>query len=63
MVREITFEESIKLNIERDYQLGYTRSGAHAADWSFKIDEYEAKDVFSRGATEIIFFSIKHGTN
>lgn len=56
--REITFEESIKLNLERDYQLGYTRSGAHAADWSFKIDEYEAKDVFSRGQQKLFFLAL-----
>ena len=56
--KETTFEESIKSSIERDFQLGYTRSGAHAADWSFKIDEYEAKDIFSRGQQKLFFLAL-----
>ncbi len=56
--KENTLEESIKSNLQRDYQLGYTRSGAHAADWAFKINEYDANDIFSRGQQKLFFLAL-----
>ncbi len=55
---ETTFEEAIKSNMERDYHLGYTRSGAHAADWTFKVDNHDAGDILSRGQQKLFFLAL-----
>ena len=38
--------------------MGYTRSGCHAADWTFKIDGYEPSQVFSRGQQKLFFIAL-----
>jgi DNA replication and repair protein RecF len=50
--------ESLAKSIERDKQLGYTRSGTHAADWSFKINGFNPAEIFSRGQQKLLFLAL-----
>jgi DNA replication and repair protein RecF len=56
--KDKNLSEAITTTIERDKQLGYTRSGCHAADWTFKIDGYEPSEVFSRGQQKLFFIAL-----
>ncbi len=56
--KEITLEEILSSSFERDKQLGYTKSGIHAADWSFRFDDYEPNDIFSRGQQKLFFIAL-----
>ena len=56
--KDKNLSEAITTTIERDKQLGYTRSGCHAADWTFKIDGYEPSQVFSRGQQKLFFIAL-----
>ncbi|MDC9725648.1 MAG: DNA replication/repair protein RecF [Gammaproteobacteria bacterium] len=49
---------SLQDAIERDRQLGYTRSGSHAADWSFTINDFNPAEVFSRGQQKLFFLAL-----
>ena len=53
-------ELSASLNdaLDRDRQLGYTRSGSHAADWSFTINGHNPAEVFSRGQQKLFFLAL-----
>ena len=53
-----TLQETISATIERDQQLGYTRSGSHAADWSFMVEGYEPSEIFSRGQQKLFFIAL-----
>ncbi len=54
--KDQTLQETLNTTIHRDLQLGYTRSGTHAADWSFRIDQHDAMILLSRGQQKL--FSI-----
>lgn len=56
--KDSSLQMTIKSTIERDRQLGYTRAGCHAADWSFKIDDYEPSEVLSRGQQKLFFIAL-----
>ena len=56
--KDSSLKDTIAATIERDKQLGYTRSGSHAADWSFKVDDYEPNEVFSRGQQKLFFIAL-----
>ncbi|PCJ32583.1 MAG: DNA replication/repair protein RecF [Gammaproteobacteria bacterium] len=49
---------SLVKSISRDRQLGYTRSGSHAADWSFRINDIDPADVFSRGQQKLFYIAL-----
>ena len=49
---------SLADSLERDRQLAYTRSGSHAADWSFTINDFNPADVFSRGQQKLFFLAL-----
>lgn len=49
---------SLQSAIDRDRNLGYTRSGSHAADWSFTINDYNPSEVFSRGQQKLFFLAL-----
>lgn len=53
-----SLKETISSTIERDRQLGYTRSGSHAADWSFKIDDHDPNEFLSRGQQKLFFIAL-----
>ena len=53
-----TLASSLSKAIERDRQLTYTRSGSHAADWSFKINDVDPADVFSRGQQKLFYLAL-----
>ena len=56
--KDKTLSETITETLERDKQLGYTRSGCHAADWTFKVDGHEPGEVFSRGQQKLFFIAL-----
>jgi DNA replication and repair protein RecF len=56
--KDLPLQEAISTSIERDRQLGYTRSGPHAADWSFKINGYDPSEIFSRGQQKLFFIAL-----
>ena len=43
---------------ERDRTLGYTRSGSHAADWSFRINGINPAEMLSRGQQKLFYLSL-----
>tara|TARA_R110001583_G_scaffold183598_1_gene342296 strand:- start:30908 stop:32008 length:1101 start_codon:yes stop_codon:yes gene_type:complete len=45
-------------NLERDKKLGYTRSGSHAADWSFNINGVDPAEIFSRGQQKLFVLAL-----
>lgn len=53
-----TLKTALAKAIHRDEQLGYTRSGSHAADWSFRINNFDPVDVFSRGQQKLFSLAL-----
>ena len=51
-------QEAISSTVSRDKELGYTRSGPHAADWSFKVGGYDPAEVLSRGQQKLFFVAL-----
>jgi len=45
-------------NLDRDIQLGYTKNGIHAADWSIRINGINPIELLSRGQQKLFFISI-----
>lgn len=56
--KNLALDESLRASIERDRQLGYTRSGCHAADWTFRINDAEPAEIFSRGQQKLFFLAL-----
>ncbi len=56
--KDIALDESLRVSIERDRQLGYTRSGCHAADWSFKVNDADPSEIFSRGQQKLFSLAL-----
>lgn len=57
-LKDQSFAEVLTQTLERDQALGYTRSGAHAADWSLRIDDADPAEVLSRGQQKLFFIAI-----
>jgi len=53
-----TLKQVLSDSIDRDRQLGYTRSGSHAADWGFKINDCDPIEMFSRGQQKLFFLAL-----
>ncbi len=56
--KENDFSEYLKGNVERDRALGYTRSGAHAADWTLRINDMDPYEMLSRGQQKLFFLAL-----
>jgi DNA replication and repair protein RecF len=56
--KESDLNSALAKNIERDNQLGYTRNGPHAADWSFKINDADPIEMLSRGQQKLFFIAL-----
>jgi len=56
--KEKDLKTSLLDAIERDRNLGYTRSGSHAADWSISINDHNPAEVFSRGQQKLFFLAL-----
>ena len=56
--KEKDLKTSLNDAIERDRHLGYTRSGSHAADWSFTINQHNPAEIFSRGQQKLFFLAL-----
>lgn len=48
----------INANLDRDKKIGYTRSGSHAADWSFNINNIDPAEIFSRGQQKLFVLAL-----
>jgi DNA replication and repair protein RecF len=56
--KELSLQEAISSTVLRDKHLGYTRSGPHAADWSFKVGGFDPAEVLSRGQQKLFFIAL-----
>ncbi|MTI63014.1 DNA replication/repair protein RecF [Methylophaga sp.] len=56
--KESELAEYLQMNLERDQALGYTRSGPHAADWSFRVNDADPNELLSRGQQKLFFLSL-----
>jgi DNA replication and repair protein RecF len=56
--KEQSLFEVLNTNLERDKKLGYTRSGSHAADWSFNINGADPSEIFSRGQQKLFVLAL-----
>ncbi len=56
--KESEFAQYLADNLERDLALGYTRSGAHAADWSLRVDGADPYEMLSRGQQKLFFLAL-----
>lgn len=56
--KEHSLIEVLNANLERDKKLGYTRSGSHAADWSFNINGVDPAEIFSRGQQKLFVLAL-----
>jgi DNA replication and repair protein RecF len=56
--KDTQLSEQLSLHLERDKALGYTRSGAHAADWLFRIDNTHPGERLSRGQQKLFFLAL-----
>lgn len=50
--------EVLSSNLERDKKVGYTRSGSHAADWSFNINDVDPAEILSRGQQKLFVLAL-----
>lgn len=50
--------ESLQINLDRDKKLSYTRSGSHAADWSFNINDADPAEILSRGQQKLFVLAL-----
>jgi DNA replication and repair protein RecF len=57
-LKNLSLSEALSGAITRDQQLGYTRSGSHAADWSFRINDADPIEMFSRGQQKLFFLAL-----
>jgi len=57
-IKEHSLNEILKINLERDKKLGYTRSGSHAADWSFNVNGVDPAEIFSRGQQKLFVLAL-----
>ena len=56
--KETNLIDSLGVGLERDRKLGYTRTGSHAADWSFKINNADPAEMLSRGQQKLFYLSL-----
>jgi DNA replication and repair protein RecF len=49
---------SLEAGFERDRSLGYTKSGSHAADWSFRINDADPAEMLSRGQQKLFYLAL-----
>lgn len=56
--KEHLFADVLKQSLLRDRALAYTRSGAHAADWSLRMDGADPAEMLSRGQQKLFFLAL-----
>jgi DNA replication and repair protein RecF len=57
-LKDQSFEAALDAGFERDRSLGYTRSGSHAADWSFRINDVNPAEMLSRGQQKLFYLAL-----
>ena len=56
--KDKTLEAYLRECLERDVALGYTRSGAHAADWLLRVNDSDPYEMLSRGQQKLFFLAL-----
>lgn len=56
--KDSEFSDYLEAHLERDRALGYTRSGAHAADWSLRVNGADPYEMLSRGQQKLFFLAL-----
>ncbi len=56
--KDHSFADVLRQTLERDRALAYTRSGAHAADWSLRMDGADPAEMLSRGQQKLFYLAI-----
>lgn len=51
-------EDVLQRDLERDRQLGYTRSGPHRSDWELRITEKPARQFCSAGQQKVLVYGL-----
>ena len=52
--KEMSYSESLKYNLKKDIQLGYTSCGPHRADMILKANGKPIKEIFSSGEIKLL---------
>ncbi|MFT3807903.1 DNA replication/repair protein RecF [Arenimonas sp.] len=55
--QDMSLEDALLLNRERDLALGYTSVGPHRADWSFRFEGLPGRESLSRGQEKLTALS------
>lgn len=56
---DVSFEQQLTNDLEKDLRYGYTNSGPHRADFQILIENRIAKDVVSRGQLKLLVIALK----
>ncbi len=56
--KDHSFADVLDQTLERDRALAYTRSGAHAADWSLRMDGADPAEMLSRGQQKLFYLAL-----
>lgn len=56
--KDQSFSDVLRETLIRDRALAYTRSGAHAADWSLRMDGADPAEMLSRGQQKLFFLAL-----
>lgn len=56
--KDQSFADILNNSLERDRALAYTRSGAHAADWSLRMDAADPAEILSRGQQKLFYLAL-----
>lgn len=57
-LKDQDFHSALVAGFDRDRSLGYTKSGSHAADWSFRINDADPAEMLSRGQQKIFYLAL-----
>lgn len=58
-LKQQSLSENLGVNLARDCALGYTRSGAHAADWQIRINQHSPIEFLSRGQQKLFALALR----
>lgn len=56
--KDHAFADVLRQTLERDRALAYTRSGAHAADWSLRMNGVDPAEMLSRGQQKLFYLAL-----
>lgn len=56
--KDQSFADVLQQTLDRDRALAYTRAGAHAADWSLRMDGADPAEILSRGQQKLFYLAL-----